>query len=57
MTASQVVFRFAVEVGMIPLTGTTDAGHMRDDFAVLDFQLDEDEVRQIEMLLVRDPST
>jgi diketogulonate reductase-like aldo/keto reductase len=56
MTASQVVFRFAVKVGMMPLTGTTDAGHMRDDLAVLDSQLDEDEVRQIEMILVRDPS-
>src|SRR5271165_4509543 len=28
---AQIVFRFALEVGMIPLTGTTDAGHMRSD--------------------------
>jgi diketogulonate reductase-like aldo/keto reductase len=27
-TVSQVVFRFALDVGMVPLTGTSDAGHM-----------------------------
>ena len=27
----QVVFRSAVDVGMLPLTGTTDAGRMRED--------------------------
>ena len=31
-TVSQIVFRFALDVGMVPLTGTTDAGHMRADF-------------------------
>ncbi|MGZ3355746.1 MAG: hypothetical protein ACXVBO_12930 [Isosphaeraceae bacterium] len=30
-TVSQIVFRFALDVGMVPLTGTTDAGHMRAD--------------------------
>jgi diketogulonate reductase-like aldo/keto reductase len=53
LTASQAVFRFALEVGMMPLTGTTDAGHMRDDLAVFSSQLDEDEVRLIEVLIAR----
>jgi diketogulonate reductase-like aldo/keto reductase len=47
---SQVVFRFALEVGMVPLTGTTDAGHMRDDLEAFDFSLDPEEVRLIEDL-------
>ena len=29
----QLVFRFAQRVGMLPLTGTTDSGHMRLDLA------------------------
>lgn len=47
-TPAQVVFRFALDVGMIPLTGTTNPGHMREDLAVFDFRLDPDEVRWIE---------
>ena len=44
---SQIVFRFAIEVGIIPLTGTTDAGHMRADLEVFDFQLAPDEIERI----------
>ena len=48
-TESQVVFRFAIQVGMLPLTGTTNLAHMKQDLAVLDqFELTEDEVRSIE---------
>jgi diketogulonate reductase-like aldo/keto reductase len=49
-TVSQVVFRFALDVGMVPLTGTTDAGHMREDLEVFDFHLGPDEVQRIEGL-------
>jgi diketogulonate reductase-like aldo/keto reductase len=49
-SASQVVFRFALDVGMIPLTGTTNAEHMRADLEVFDFQLEPDEVALIEHL-------
>ena len=49
-TVSQVVFRFALDVGMVPLTGTTDAGHMRADLAVFDFRLEPGEVARIEGL-------
>jgi diketogulonate reductase-like aldo/keto reductase len=51
-SVSQIVFRFAIEVGMLPLTGTTDAGHMRADLEVLDFRLAAREVREIEDLAV-----
>jgi diketogulonate reductase-like aldo/keto reductase len=27
-TPAQIIFRFALDAGMVPLTGTTDAGHM-----------------------------
>lgn len=46
-TVSQVVFRFALDVGMLPLTGTTAAGHMREDLDVFDFRLEPDEVKSI----------
>jgi diketogulonate reductase-like aldo/keto reductase len=49
-TVSQVVFRFALEVGMIPLTGTTDPGHMAADLEVFDFRLAPEEVERIEGL-------
>jgi diketogulonate reductase-like aldo/keto reductase len=52
-TVAQVVFRFALDAGMVPLTGTTDAGHMRTDLAVLDFRLDPEEVERIEGLVTR----
>jgi diketogulonate reductase-like aldo/keto reductase len=49
-TASQIVFRLALEAGMIALTGTTDPAHMRTDLEVFDFHLEPDEVEQIERL-------
>lgn len=45
---AQVVFRFALQLGMICLTGTTDPDHMRQDLEVYDFELSDDEVRAIE---------
>jgi diketogulonate reductase-like aldo/keto reductase len=51
-TVSQVVFRFALDVGMVPLTGTTDAGHMRADLDVFDFRLGPEEAERIERLAV-----
>ncbi|HMF15333.1 MAG TPA: aldo/keto reductase [Gemmataceae bacterium] len=50
-SASQIVFRFAFEVGMVPLTGTTDASHMRDDIEVFNFRLEPEEVELIEALV------
>ncbi len=49
-TVSQVVFRFALEIGIVPLTGTTNAGHMREDLEVFDFRLEPEEVESIEQL-------
>jgi diketogulonate reductase-like aldo/keto reductase len=52
-TAAQVVFRFALDVGMVPLTGTTSAEHMRADLDVFNFRLDPDEVQRIEQVATR----
>jgi diketogulonate reductase-like aldo/keto reductase len=50
-TVSQLAFRFALDVGILPLTGTTSADHMRQDLEVFDFQLDPEEVERIENLI------
>ncbi len=47
---TQIVFRFALDIGMLPLTGTSQAEHMRADLDVLDFRLDSDEVTAIESI-------
>jgi len=52
-TIPQIVFRFALESGMVALTGTTDPQHMRDDLAVFDFELDPAERETIEAVAVR----
>ena len=46
-TIPQVAFRFALQVGMLPLTGTADPGHMKSDLEVYEFALDDDEIALI----------
>ena len=50
-TPAQVVFRFARAVGMLPLTGTSDAEHMKQDLASRELALSADEVRAIDSLV------
>ena len=38
-TVPQEKFRFAVQLGMLPLTGTTDGTHMRHNLDIFDFTL------------------
>ena len=45
---AQVVFRFAQQVGMVPLTGSRDPRHLRDDLAIGRFALTPDELSAIE---------
>jgi diketogulonate reductase-like aldo/keto reductase len=49
-TAAQVVFAFARAVGMLPLTGTSDGEHMKQDLASSGLELSADAVRAIETL-------
>jgi diketogulonate reductase-like aldo/keto reductase len=50
-TAAQVVFAFARAVGMLPLTGTSNAEHMKEDLASTRLELAPDIVRAIESLV------
>lgn len=52
-TVPQLIFRFAVEVGMLPLTGTTDESHMRSDLDIVSFKLAPDDVQTIETIAER----
>jgi diketogulonate reductase-like aldo/keto reductase len=47
---AQVVFRFAMQMGMVPLTGTTNPQHMADDLRADRFTLTPDELRRIESI-------
>jgi diketogulonate reductase-like aldo/keto reductase len=47
-TLPQVVFRFCLQAGMIPLTGTTSRQHMQEDLDIYDFELSPAEMGTIE---------
>lgn len=50
-SAAQVFFRYLSQTGIVPLTGTTSADHMREDLAIFDFELSADECAAVETLL------
>jgi diketogulonate reductase-like aldo/keto reductase len=50
LTPAQVVFTFARAVGMLPLTGTSDVVHMRQDLASTALELSLNAVQTIESL-------
>lgn len=49
-TVPQLVFRFAMSVGMLPLTGTSDPAHMREDLASERVELGGDDLGTIERI-------
>ena len=48
VTPAQIVFRFARGVGILPLTGTSNPEHMRQDLASTEIELSAEAVRTIE---------
>jgi len=50
-SAAQVFYRYLTQIGIIPLTGTSSAEHMREDLAIFEFELTADECAAVEMLL------
>jgi len=48
VTAAQVVFAFARAIGMLPLTGTSNAEHMMQDLGSVDVIVSQDMVNAIE---------
>ncbi|CEG57652.1 TPA: aldo/keto reductase [Legionella pneumophila subsp. pneumophila] len=47
-TIPQIIFRFANQVGILPLTGTTNQQHMDNDLNIYDFELTQEEIQYIE---------
>jgi diketogulonate reductase-like aldo/keto reductase len=50
-TPAQLIFVFARQVGMLPLTGTTNPEHMKQDLASLELTLTLDALRTIESIV------
>ena len=48
----QVIFRFAMQIGMLPLTGTTNEQHMKEDLQIEHFELTQEELTRFEMIMV-----
>lgn len=51
-TKAQIVFRFALEVGILPLTGTSNELHMKQDLAIHDFSLNNEELESLEKIAI-----
>jgi len=49
-TPAQIIFRFAQAVGMLPLTGTSNPDHMKQDLASSDVEMSAEELKAIESL-------
>ncbi len=47
---AQVVFRFAMQIGMLPLTGTTNPQHMKEDLQSDQFALTAEDIQLIETI-------
>lgn len=50
LTIQGTIFSFAKQIGILPLTGTTNEDHMTKDLAELNYELTEDEIRKIEKI-------
>lgn len=50
MGLAQLIFRFAMQIGMLPLTGTTNRQHMAEDLACRNFTLTDPDLREIESI-------
>ena len=47
---AQIVFRFAMQIGMLPLTGTTSRQHMKEDLQAEQLALSPEEIQRIETI-------
>ena len=48
MSLAQLVFRFAMQIGMLPMTGTTNLQHMKEDLQVDRFTLTPEDLKKVE---------
>jgi diketogulonate reductase-like aldo/keto reductase len=54
-TPPQILFRYLTQLGIVPLTGTRSAQHMRQDLAIFDFELSARECESMHALLYPPP--
>jgi diketogulonate reductase-like aldo/keto reductase len=47
---AQIIFRFAMQIGMLPLTGTTNQHHMKEDLQAEHLALSSEEIQRIETI-------
>jgi diketogulonate reductase-like aldo/keto reductase len=45
--AEQLIYRFAIQLGIVPLTGTTNGAHMREALDVLGFTLPDEDMKTL----------
>lgn len=48
--SAQIIFRFAMQIGMLPLTGTTSQQHMKEDLQAEQLALSTEEIQRIETI-------
>lgn len=46
-TSEQVILRFATQIGITPLTGTTDPTHMKEDLSIQGFELSAEDIQSV----------
>ena len=46
-TFEHIILRFATQIGILPLTGTTDPNHMLDDLNIFDFELEAADIKAV----------
>lgn len=49
-TPAQILFRTLIQQGIVPLSGTRSPTHMREDLALVEFELDQDECGAVTVL-------
>jgi diketogulonate reductase-like aldo/keto reductase len=47
---AQIIFRFAMQIGMLPLTGTTSQQHMKEDLQAEQLALSHEDIQRIERI-------
>jgi diketogulonate reductase-like aldo/keto reductase len=47
---AQIIFRFAMQIGMLPLTGTTSQQHMKEDLQAEQLVLSTEDIQRIETI-------
>jgi diketogulonate reductase-like aldo/keto reductase len=50
-TAEQLFYRYLIQLGIVPLCGTTSEQHMREDLGIFEFELSANELKSMSLLL------